>query len=175
DRLDDVRSGDEHARGAVDHDREVGDGGGVDVAAGAVAHDEADLRDDTRGVHVATEDLAVQAERDDTLLDAGAGALVDADDRAAGLDRQVHDLGDLLPVDLAEAASEDAEVLAEHAHLTAVDRAVAGDHPVAQRTVLVQAERGRAVAGQGVELDERALVAQQLDPLAGAVAATRVP
>ena len=133
-----------------------------------------DLRDHARGVHVAAEDLAVQAERDDALLDAGAGALVDADDRAAGLDREVHDLGDLLAVDLAQRAAEDREVLGEHADLAAVDGAVAGDHAVAVRPVLLEAERRRAVPGQLVELDERALVEEQLDPLAGGLAALGV-
>ena len=117
-----------------------------------------DLRDHARGVHVAAEDLAVQAERDHALLDAGAGALVDADDRAAGLDGEVHHLGDLLAVDLAERAAEDREVLGEHAHLAAVDGAVAGDHAVAVGPVLLQPERRRAVPRQLVELDEGALV-----------------
>ena len=94
-----------------------------------------DLRDHAGGVHVAAEDLAVEAERDHALLDAGAGALVDADDRAAGLHGEVHHLGDLLAVDLAERAAEDREVLGEHAHLAAVDGAVAGDHAVAVRAV----------------------------------------
>ena len=116
DGLDDVGPGDEHRGGLVDHDREVGDGGGVDVAAGAVAHDHADLRDDAGGVHVAAEDLAVEAEGDHALLDPGAGAFVDADDRAAGLHGEVHHLGDLLAVDLAQRAAEDREVLAEDAH-----------------------------------------------------------
>ena len=101
------------------------------MAAGAVAHDHRDLRDDAGRVHVAAEDLAVEAERDDALLDPGAGALVDADDRAAGLHGEVHDLGDLLAVDLAEGAAEDREVLGEDADLAAVDGAVAGDHAVA--------------------------------------------
>ena len=101
------------------------------MAAGARAHDQGDLRDDAGGVHVAPEDLAVEAERDHALLDAGAAALVDADDRAAGLDREVHDLDDLLAVDLAERAAEDGEVLGEHADLAAVDGAVAGDDAVA--------------------------------------------
>ena len=140
DGLDDVGTGDEHVGRAVDHDREVGDGGGVDVAAGAGAHDQADLRDHAGGVHVAAEDLAVEAERDHALLDPRAGALVDADDRAAGLDGEVHHLADLLAVDLAERAAEDGEVLGEHAHLPAVDGAVAGDHAVAVRAVL---RRGR--------------------------------
>ena len=133
-----------------------------------------DLRDHAGGVHVAAEDLAVQAERDHALLDAGAGALVDADDRAAGLHGEVHDLGDLLAVDLAQRAAEDREVLGEHAHLAAVDGAVAGDHAVAVRPVLLQAERRGPVPGQLVELDEGALVEEHLDPLAGGLPALGV-
>ena len=167
DGLDDVGAGDEHVGGAVDHDREVGDRGGVDVAARAGAHDQADLRDHAAGVHVALEDLAVEAERDHALLDAGAGALVDADDRAAGLDGEVHHLGDLLAVHLAERAAEDGEVLGEHADLAAVDGAEAGDHAVAVGAVLLQPEGGRAVPGELVELDEGALVEELLDALAG--------
>ena len=174
DGLDDVGAGDEHVGGAVDHHREVGDRGGVDVPAGAGAHDQADLRDHAGGVHVAPEDLAVETERDDALLDARAGALVDADDRAAGLDREVHDLGDLLAVDLAQRAAEDREVLGEHADLAAVDGAVPGDHAVAVRPVALQPERRGAVLGQLVELDERALVEEQRDPLAGGLAALGV-
>ena len=133
-----------------------------------------DLRDHAGRVHVAAEDLAVEAERDHALLDPGAGALVDADDRAAGLDGEVHHLGDLLAVDLAQRAAEDREVLGEHAHLAAVDGAVAGHHAVAVRALLLQAERRRPVPGQLVELDERALVEEQLDPLAGGLAALGV-
>ena len=40
DALDDLGAGDEHVRGLVDHDDEVGDGGGVDRAAGARAEDQ---------------------------------------------------------------------------------------------------------------------------------------
>ena len=155
DGLDHVGAGDEHVRGLVDHHGEVGDGGGVDGAAGARAHDQRDLRDDAGAQHVAAEDLAVQAERDHALLDAGAAGVVDADDRAAGLQGEVHDLDDLLAEDLAEAAAEDREVLGEHAHLAAVDGAVAGDHAVAVRALLVQAERAGAVAGERVESRRR--------------------
>src|SRR3712207_6568214 len=104
--------------------------GGVDVPAGRGAHHQGDLRDDTGGVHVAPEDLAVEAEGDHALLDARAAALVDADDGAAVADGQVEDLDDLLAVDLAEAAAEDRDVLGEDAHRAAVDGAVAGDDAV---------------------------------------------
>ena len=167
DRLDDVGTGDEHVGLLVDHDGEVGDRGGVDRAAGARAHDQRDLRDDAGGHHVAVEDVAVEAERDDALLDARAAGVVDADDRAAGLDGQVHDLDDLLAEHLAERSAEDREVLGEHADRPAVDRAVAGDDPVAVGPDLLQPEGRRPVPGQLVHLDERALVEQRLDPLAG--------
>ncbi len=122
------------------------------MPAGGGAHDQRDLRDDAGGVHVAVEDLAVEAERDDALLDPRAAALVDADDRAAGLHREVEDLDDLLAVDLAEAAAEDGHVLAEHADRPAVDGAVAGDHAVAVRAgCFSMPEVGRAVPGELVE------------------------
>jgi len=167
DGLDDARAGDEHLGGLVDHDDEVGEGGGVDVAAGRRAHDQRDLRDDAGGEGVAAEDLRVQAERDDALLDAGAAALVDADDRHAGLEGEVDDLADLLAVDLAERPAEDHHVLGEHAHGPAVDRARAGDDAVTVGSALLQAEVGRAVARELVEFGEGSLVEKGQYALAG--------
>ena len=174
DRLDDVGSGDEHVRGLVDHDGEVGDGGGVDGTTSTGAHDEGDLRHDAAGHDIAVEDLAVEAERDHALLDAGATGVVDADDRAADLHRKVHDLDDLLAEDLAEGAAEDGEVLGEDRHRPAVDGAIAGDDAVAIRPVLLLAELVAAVPGVLVHLDERALVEEQLDPLPGGLLALGV-
>ena len=131
DRLDDVGAGDEHVRGLLHHEDEVGHRRGVDRAARARAHDQRDLRDHARALDVAHEHVAVGAERDDALLDPRAAGVVDADDRAADLGRQVHDLAHLLAHDLAERAAEDGEVLGEDAHAAAVDRAVAGDDGVA--------------------------------------------
>src|SRR5690606_3426584 len=153
DRLDDVGAGDEHLAGLVDHHHEVGECGGVDVSACGRAHDQRDLRDHARGLDVAVEDLAVEAERNDTLLDACARALVDADQWTAGLEGQIHHLDDLLAEDLAEAAAEYSDVLAEDAHFAAVDGAVTGHHTVAEWTILLQAEVHAAVPGQGVEFD----------------------
>lgn len=165
DGLDDVGSGDEHVRRLVDHDGEVGDGGGVDRAARARADDQADLRDHTGGVGVPAEDLPVHPEGHDALLDAGAAGVVDADDRTAGLQGEVHDLDDLLAEDLAECPAEDGEVLGEDGHGAAVDGAVTGHDSVAVGAVGLQAEVGRAVLGELVELDEGAFVQEQFDAL----------
>ncbi len=166
DRLDDIGAGDEHLAALVDHHHEVGERGGVDVPARRGAHDQRDLRDDTGGQDVVVEDTAIQAERDDALLDARARAVVDADEWTAGLDREFLDLDDLLAVDLAEAAAEDRDVLAEDADVAAVDGAVAGDHAVAERALVAEAEVGAAVPGECVKLDEGALVQQCVDALA---------
>lgn len=116
-------------------------------------------------MHVPAEDLAVHAERADALLDAGAAGVVDADERAARLQREVHDLHDLLAVGLAEGTAEDGEVLREHGHRAAVDRAVAGDDAVAVGAGLLQPEAGGAVPGELVQLDEGPFVQQQGHPL----------
>jgi hypothetical protein len=173
-RLDDVGAGDEHVRGLLHHEDEVGDRRRVDRAARARAHDQADLGDHARAHDVPGEHVAVGAQRDDALLDPRSARVVDPDDRAADLGRQVHDLAHLLGHDLAERAAEDREVLAEDAHPAAVDRAVAGHHGVAPGPVALHAELDGPVAHEGVELLEGTGVEQLLDPLARGVLAAVV-
>ena len=132
-RLDDVGAGDEHVRGLLHHEHEVGDGGGVDGAAGARPHDHADLRDHAGRAHVALEDVAVAGERRRALLDPRAAGVVDRDERRARAIGEVHHLADLLRHDLAHGPAEHREVLASDEDLAAVDRAVAGDDAVARR------------------------------------------
>ena len=163
DRLHHVGAGDEHVRGLPHHEDEVRHGRAVDGAAGAGPEDHADLGDDARRPDVAVEDAAVHGEGHDALLDAGAGAVVEPDERDAHRAGQVHDLVHLLGEDLPKRPAEDGEVLGEHADPAAVDRAPARDHAVGVGT-LVEAGTG---AGQLVELDEGALVEQVLDPLPG--------
>ena len=57
--LHDVGPGDEHVRRLLDHEHEVGDRRRVHGPAGARPHHERDLRDDTRSLDVAPEDLRV--------------------------------------------------------------------------------------------------------------------
>ena len=63
-RLDHVRTGDEHVAGALHHEDEIGDGGRVDGAAGARAHDGGNLRDHAARQRVAQKDIGVTGERE---------------------------------------------------------------------------------------------------------------
>ena len=68
---------------------------------------------------------------------------------------------------LAQRAAEDGEVLREDIDQAAVDPARAGDDAVAGHDLLFEAEVGRAMGDEAVELDEAALVEQEVEPLAG--------
>ena len=67
----------------------------------------------------------------------------------------------------AQRPAEHREILGEHVHQPAVDAAVAGDDAVAGNHLLIESEIGGAVGDEAVELDEAALVEQQIEPLAG--------
>ncbi len=135
DGLDDVGAGDEHLAGLVDHDDEVGQRGGVDVTAGGGAHDQRDLRDDAGGRTLRWKISPYRpSETTPSWMRAPAPSLMPTSGRPV-LDREVHDLDDLLAVDLTEAATEDGGVLGEDADVAAVDGAVAGDDTVADGAV----------------------------------------
>ena len=167
DGLDDVGAGDEHVAGALGHQREVGDGGGVDGSAGAGAEDGGDLRDDSAGEGVAEEDVSVTGEGDDAFLDAGATGVVEADDGSADAESGVHDLDDFGGVGFGEGAAEDGEVLGEDEDDATVDAAVAGDEAVAGDSLVGHAEVGGSVGDEFVGLFEGALVEEEVDALAG--------
>ncbi len=69
-------------------------------------------------------------------------------------------------MDAAQAATEDGEVLTEHVDQTAVDRPPPSHHAVAQDLLLIHSEVGLAMHHEGIDLPERTLVKQDLDPFA---------
>jgi len=127
-----TRPGDKHVRGVFDHENEIGDRGAVDGTTGAGSHDAGDLRHHTAGPDITVEDFAVGRQGVHTLLDARPPRIIEADDRCAHLDRQIHDLADLLGMGLAERSAEHGEILAEDKDLATVDGTVAGDDTVAK-------------------------------------------
>ena len=167
DRLDHVRAGDEHVGSLVDHENEIGDGGRVDGAAGAGAHDGGNLRNDSAVERVAQENVGVAGQRHYAFLNAGAARVVQADDGSAHLCGEVHDLDDLGGVGFGERAAENGEILGEDEDQPALDAAVAGDEAVAVVFLLGHAEVVGAMRDQLVGLLEGAFVEQELDALAG--------
>jgi hypothetical protein len=174
DGLDHVGSGDEHLRGAADHEDEVGERRGVGRAAGAGAEDHRDLRDDAGVSDVALEDAAVAGERGDALLDTGARSVAEADDGCARRLGEVHQLVDLLGVGLAQRAAEDPEVVGVREDGAAVDLAPAGDDTVGVRALVLQPESRGTVPAEPLDLVEGALVEEELDAFPGGELALRV-
>ena len=172
--LNDIRAGNEHVRSLIHHDDVVSQSGGVRGTASAGAHNDRNLRNHTGGAHVHAEDIGEHRQRCHTLLDAGAAAVVNADDGATVLQRKLLHLHDLLAVDLREGTAVHGEILRVHGDQAAIHRAVAGDQAVTQRLLRLHAECGGAVAGEGIKLNERTLVQKHLDTLAGGVLAACV-
>jgi len=79
DGLDDLRAGEEHVRGLLLHDDEVGQRRRIDRTARAGAEDGRNLGNDARCHHVALEDVGIAGQRVDSLLDSGAPRIVQAD------------------------------------------------------------------------------------------------
>ena len=159
---DDVGAGDEHVRLILDGDHEVGRHGRVHGTARALAEHDRDLRNVPRRGVLTPRDLRVVRERGDGVLDPGAARVVDPDDRAADLDREIHDGADLLAEALADGPAEHRVVVRVHRYRATVDRAAAGHHAVAERVVGV-ARR----LDQLAHLHEAARVEELGDPLAG--------
>src|SRR5919112_2041329 len=167
DALYDVRACDEHVARLLDHEDEVRDRRRVHRAARAGSYDDGDLGHYPGGEHVAVEDVGVAGQGDDALLDARPARVVDPDDGTSRREGEVHDFADLLRVDLAQRTPEHGEVLGKNADLAPRDLAVARDHPVPQRPVLLEPEVVGTVHPVTVKLDERARVEQELDALPG--------
>ena len=164
--LDDLGPGDEHLRLAR-LDDEVGEGGGVGGPAGAGAADQRDLGHGPGEQDVGVEDPAVAGERVDALLDAGPAGVVDEDEWSAVLQREFHHVGDLVRVDLAGGAAEDAEVLAGKVDGAAVDGAGAGDDAVGGDFLAGHPEVDLPVLGEQADLLEAAGVEEDVDAFAG--------
>ena len=165
--FDHVGPGDEEMGRVLYLVHEVGDGGRVHRASGARPHDHRDLGDHSGGSHIALEDAAVAVERHHPFLDAGAPGVLEGDQRCPRVERQVHDLGDLVGNDITEAPSEVSEILGEDEDRLGVDRSPARDDGVTEGAAVLDAEPAGLVAHEGTGLLERALVEQERDPLPG--------
>src|SRR3954454_11745523 len=166
-RLYHIGPGDEHVAQVPNHEDEVGDRRAVYGTTGAGPEDHRDLRYHTGHQGVPQKDVGVAPERNHTFLNPGTARIVQPNDRGASLERQVHDLADLLRVSLGERASEDGEVLREHVDQSAVDSARPGDNPITREDLLLQPKVGRAMGDETIQLNQAAFVQQQIKPFPG--------
>ena len=167
DGLDDLRAGEEHVRGLLLHDDEVGQRGRVDRTAGAGAEDGRNLRNDARRHHVALEDVGVTGQGVDALLDTRAARVVHADAGRAVAHGHVHHLADLVGHRQRQRTGRHGEILCEDIYQTAGNRSVTRHHAVAEGVLLLHAEVVAAVGHEHVELLERTFVEKHFDTLAG--------
>ncbi len=152
--LDHFRSGKEHVADTFGHDGKVGEGGGVDRAAGTGAENSGDLGDHAGCHDVALEDFSVTCQCVDTFLDACAAGVVETDDGSTHLHGHVHYFAYFQGHGFRQGAAEHGEVLCEYINQATVDSAVAGHHAVARVAFLFLSEVGAAVAHEHVEFFE---------------------
>lgn len=126
-----------------------------------------DLWNKAGSLGCAGEDAGVAGQRDDALLHARAGGIIDADDGHAGLQRKVIDLGELFRINLTHRAVKDGGILAEDAHAAPVDGAVTGDDAIGVRAIVLAAKVGGAVAGQCIGFYKGPLIEQLIHAGAG--------
>ena len=99
---------------------------------GAGPHYGRDLWYDAGGQCIAQKEVRVSTQADNTLLDAGASGVAEADDWGAVLHGHVHDLADFGGMGLCQRTAEHGKILRVNVDVTAVDLAKAGDDAVSQ-------------------------------------------
>ena len=162
-----MRPGERHRTAALHHRHEVGETGDVGGAGRARPHQRGDLRD-----HAARHDLLAEQvpgpgeHRAGGLLHARAGGVEQPHERDPLGERQLAQTSHLDLTGHPHRAGHHREVVRAHRGEAAVDLAVAGDHAVGGRLHAVHRALRGVRAAMDAELDERAGVDQQRDPLA---------
>ena len=164
DALDYSRTGQEHVGSVLDHDGEIGEGGGIYGSTCARTENPGDLGNHSRGEDIPLENLPVAGERVDTFLDPGSTGIVEADERGAIAGGQVQDLADFLRHGLGKRAAGYREILCGHIDQPATNRAHTCHDAVTVEMLLVHSEVHTAVTHEHVELLKTAFVEQQGQP-----------
>ena len=106
-----VGTGHKHVAGVFHHKDEVSHRGAINSTTRTRPHDHADLRDNAAGHNVALEHLAVGRKAVNTLLDARAATVVQANHGCAVLHGHIHDLTDFLGMSFRDRATQNCEIL----------------------------------------------------------------
>ena len=103
----------------------------------------------------------------DPFLNACSAGVVYPDDRATCPHRVVHNLADLLSRYFGQGSAQHREVLRIRKNLPLVHKTAAGDHRVTREPLTVQPQVGCTMSCKGVDLCERPLIEEFVQPLAG--------
>ena len=109
---------------------EVGERRAVGRASRARSANQGNLRHRSREHDVVVKDAAVAGQAVNAFLHARAAGIIDEDERAAGLEREAHHVGNLVAVNLAGSAARHGEILAGQMHQAAIDRGASGHHAI---------------------------------------------
>ena len=90
--LNDLGTGQEHEGDTLGHDDEVGQGRGVNGTTGTGTQNGADLRNHTRSIDVALENLGITSQGVNALLDAGTARVIQTNHGSTLLHSEVHHL-----------------------------------------------------------------------------------
>jgi hypothetical protein len=150
-----VRTGQRHRAAALDHRNEVGQPGDIGGAGRARAHQSRDLRDDPGGHDLLSEQVAGAGEqRADRFLDPRPRAVEQPDEWDPLGQCQVAQPRDLHLAGRAHRAGHDREVIGADGDQAAVDLAVAGDHAVGRRLLVLEPAHRVVDAGVDAQLGE---------------------
>ena len=94
--LNHIWSGHKHVRSLINHDHKVRQRWGVNRTTGSRAHDDRNLRDNSRCHGVEPKNLTVFSKGDNALLNTSTTGIQHSNKWNTGLDGKFHDLDDLV-------------------------------------------------------------------------------
>ena len=172
--LDYLRPGEEHIRGILHHQDEIGQCRGIYRSACTRTENAGNLRNHTGCLDVTLEDIGITAQSVDTFLDTCAARIIDTDTRRTHFHGLIHHLTDFLGHGLRQRASVHREVLGKYINQTPVDSAASGHYPVSQILFLLHAEVGATMKLEHVHFLETAFIQQHVDTLASRIFTSRM-
>ena len=162
-------AGEEHVRGVLHHQSEVGKRGAVNGTSGAGTHNGGNLRNHTAGHDVALENLAIAGQCVDTFLQTGTTRVVQTDYGSTHLHGDVHNLANLAGQHLTQRTCCYGEILCENINQTAANGSATSYHTIAQIVLLVHTEVCTTVLNEHVHFFETSVIEQHGDAFAGGV------
>ena len=115
------------------------------MATRARPHNDTDLWDHTRRLHIAVEDFTECPQTIDTFLNTRPSTIVNPDDGNTSIHGQILNAGDFLASNFTKRSTHYGEILSVDTNSAAIDGTKTGYHSITHCLVLVQTKIGVAV------------------------------